>query len=258
MGAAVAQCSGVPCLKLLCKSITEPGMKSTAFEVRQQSFLCRIRKGSFQALHWWLSSLHNSSAVMEEPLRPAGKPRCEQKVHCAPTPGHVRSGWPELTEMIFFSQICADSLFTCGGRTLQEQNHTVMGIISIALCSSAPQVAAGSRLPHGARQRRAVLGQGLLPLGMQSLGPFKEQIQSKSISQLWASVSQAGKVILPKTLLDFFLHAGWPVAFINPLYCFWYRCQSRWSKLIKKIYRSLEKTFCYWWLTSCSQNQALY
>lgn len=258
MGAAAAQCSGVPCLKLLCKSITEPGIKSTAFEVRQQSFLCRIRKGSFQALHWWLSGLHSSPAVMEEPLRPAGKPRCEQKVHCAPTPGHVRSGWPELTEMIFFSNMCRftfhlwwENAAGTKPRGDGDNQHCPPQL-------GAPQAAVGSRLPHGARQRHAVLGQGLLPPGMQSLGPFKEQIQSKPISQLWASVSQAGKVNLPKTLLDFFLHAGWLVAFINPLYCFWYRCQSRWSKLIKKIYRSLEKTFCYWCLTSCSQNQALY
>lgn len=140
------------------------------------------------------------------------------------------------------------------------RNKTTRWWGSSALPSAARHSPGGCGVtaPHGARQRHAVLGQGLLPPGMQSLGPFKEQIQSKSISQLWASVSQAGKVNLPKTLLDFFLHAGWLVAFINPLYCFWYRCQSRWSKLIKKIYRSLEKTFCYWCLTSCSQNQALY
>lgn len=172
MGAAAAQCSGVPCLKLLCKSITEPGMKSTAFEVRQQSFLCWIRKGSFQALHWWLSGLHSSPAVMEEPLRPAGKPRCEQKVHCAPTPGHVRSGWPELTEMIFFSQICADSLFTCGGRTLQEQNHAVMGIISIALRSSAlPRRLWGHGSPRGQAAPRCA-GPGASPSGDAATGTF--------------------------------------------------------------------------------------
>lgn len=149
MGAAAAQCSGVPCLKLLCKFITEPGMKSTAFEVRQQSFLCWIRKGSFQALHWWLSGLHSSPAVMEEPLRPAGKPRCEQKVHCAPTPGHVRSGWPELTEMIFFSNMCRftfhlwwENAAGTKPRGDGDNQHCPPQL-------GTPQAAVGSRLPTG-------------------------------------------------------------------------------------------------------------
>lgn len=53
-------------------------------------------------------------------------------------------------QQLFFSQICADSLFTCGGRTLQEQNHAVMGIISIALRSSAlPRRLWGRGCPTG-------------------------------------------------------------------------------------------------------------
>lgn len=118
-------------------------------------------------LHRWLSGLHNSPAAMEEPLRPAGKPPCEQKVHYTPTPGHVRSGWAELTEMIFCSNMCR---FTFRLRWENAAGTKQRGDggnqhCPLQLSSALPRRLGGRGCPTGPGSA-AVLGQGLLSPGM--------------------------------------------------------------------------------------------